>query len=56
MLRGIRRYAESKVDWLSAPVASEASALAQLVHLQPVGLIAQICSAALAQRLLAFRP
>jgi LacI family transcriptional regulator len=55
MLRGIRHYAESKADWLFAPVAPEVPALAQLARLKPVGLIAQIYSAPLAKRLLAFR-
>lgn len=55
MLRGIRRYAETKPDWLFTPVSPKASTLALLRRLQPAGLIAHLFSASLAQRLLAFR-
>jgi LacI family transcriptional regulator len=55
MLRGIRRYAENKPDWLFAPVAPTASGLGVLRRLQPDGLIAQIFNPSLAKNLTAFR-
>jgi LacI family transcriptional regulator len=55
MLRGIRRYAEIKPDWLFIPVAPKASTLARLRRLKPAGLIAHLFSAPLAHSLLAFR-
>lgn len=55
MLRGIRRYAESKPDWIFTPVAPKASTLALLRRLKPAGLIAHLFNASLARSLLAFR-